>query len=100
MRKVLKNANRKMFRISRVPIARNVPAAFLVLTLSDNMMKISSFLMQLTIIIKHKAVIILTCTFLLALQPIVGLYFAALYRGYSPLAYEVSFSQKTTRHSR
>ena len=37
--------------------------------------------------------------FLLALQPTVGLYFAALYGGYSLLAYEVSISHTTTPHS-
>jgi len=34
------------------------------------------------------------------LQPIVGLYFAALYRGNKFLAYEVSWAHTTTRHSR
>ena len=37
--------------------------------------------------------------FLLALQPIAGLYFSPL-AGYSLLAYEVSWSNTTTRHSR
>ena len=42
----------------------------------------------------------LSLFFLLALQPIVGLYFVALWRGYSLLAYELSWSHTTTHHSR
>ena len=38
--------------------------------------------------------------FLLALQPIVGLYFHSPLAGYSLLAYEVSKSHTTTHHSR
>ena len=37
--------------------------------------------------------------FLLALQPIVGLHFAALYRGYSLLAYEVLITHNDASQS-
>ena len=35
-----------------------------------------------------------------ATQPIVGVYFTAVYRTLAPLAYEITWSHTATRHSR